>query len=95
MTAKPMFVREDSGKQVWEFEGKFLQFPLSYNEAEVWSAIFGDDYEVCQICKTIKRVHLDDYGLTICRECWESHPEIRAKIGSQAREETDSMYGSD
>jgi len=35
--------------------------------------------DVCQFCKS-KDIHLDDYGVICCYECWENKPDLRAAM---------------
>jgi ribosomal protein L37AE/L43A len=54
-----------------------------------------EEKEVCPYCKKRKEIFKDDFGLTICKSCWEKHPEVRKQFHQDALEEQERMYGSD
>jgi len=45
-----------------------------------------EEVDTCPYCKE-KPIDIDDFGLTICNDCLDKHPEFKAKLNEQARQE--------
>lgn len=38
-----------------------------------------EEEDICPYCNK-NAIDIDDYGLMCCNQCWEAHPEWRAKM---------------